>query len=328
MPIQGPTSYFQCTQEFINHWHDANVANANTPILLAKEELETPADVGRDDLVTLLFTLEGARETVDDRAQDLGILRAQLVGLQVELNAAINGFNQRMRADHGASPFAANLAAVPSLGAGREAFMRPLRDTQRLWGKVNTWRVGLGRDSIVLAGNVDLAMVGQRMALTRTVLDGIEEREQQLGLDLAERNAIQDKIYPILRIYRLKLPTVFLAGAPILMTLPLLTPLPGSTPEAPGLTGGWVVAGVQAEFVRTASPTLAVVRHQLRGCAQANFDENQEVVLATVELGQPLTFQTTFGLVGPGLTASYRLVAMTADHHEHGSESVVVTRPV
>lgn len=328
MPISGPTSYFQCTQEFINHWADAIVANFNTPILLSKEELGTPADVERADLVTHLASLETARETVDDRAQDLGILRAQLVGLQVELNGVINGFNLRMRADHGSTPFAANLAPVPSLGAGREAFMRPMRDTQRLWAKVNTWRVGQGKDSIVLTGLVDLAKFLQRLALTRVVLDDIEEREQQLGLDIAERNGIQGKIYPILKIYRLKLPTLFPAEAPILATLPLLTPLPGSTPDAPGLAGGWVSAHTQAEFTGTASPTPAVVRHQLRGSSTAEFDESQEVVLGTAELGQPLVFQTTFGLMSPGLTASFRLVAMTADHHEHGSDPVVVTRPV
>jgi hypothetical protein len=53
-----------------------------------------------------------------------------------------------------------------------------------------------------------------------------------------------------------------------------------------------------------------------------------ESVVATVDAGEPLTFNTTWGLTTPGSVASFRLVAMTADGHERGSAPVVIARPL
>lgn len=328
MPISGPTSYFATTQAFLNHWDDANAASTTGPISLDKTQCGTAADVVRNDLVALLSSLETARDVIEGTAQDVSIFRSGAVAVRTWLLEQMNLFNQTMRADHGTSAYAQNLEAVPSPGAGREAFMKPMRATARLWAVVDNWRVLQGLSALALSSGVDQAAFFAKVAEGRTALDQIEEREQQVTIERAKRDMVQVKIYAILKVYRLKIPALFAEGSAILTSLPLLTPEPGSTPAAPGLSGGWNVGQNRAEFTGTASPTPAVTQHQLRGCPQAEFDEDLETVVATIEVGQPLTFQTTFGLTQAGATASFRLVAMTGDGHERGSAPVVVSRPV
>ena len=328
MPISGPTSFFATTQAFLNHWDDANVASPTGPISLDKTQCGTATNVVRNDLLALLSSLETARDTVEGTAQDLSIFRSEALLVRTWLLTQMALFNQTMRADHGSSVYAENLEAVPSPSAGREALMKPMRATARLWVMVNNWRSAQTLPELALSSGVDQAGFAAKVAGGRTALDYVEEREQQVGLERRARNVVQGKIYVILKVYRLKIEVMFAEGSPIWASLPALTPEAGSTPAAPGLSGGWNAGQNRAEFTGTASPTPEVTQHQLRGCPQADFDEDLETVLGTVEAGQPLSFQTTFGLTQAGATASFRLVAMTADGHERGSEPVVVSRSV
>ena len=84
----------------------------------------------------------------------------------------------------------------------------------------------------------------------------------------------------------------------------------------------------RAELSGTASPTAAVTRYQLRACIGPVHNDDLESVVSTVDAGEPLAFNTTWGLTTPGSVASFRLVAMTADGHERGSAPVVIARPL
>ena len=327
MPIVGPVSYFSVTQSFINHWTDANTANG-AAILLNKDELELAADASVATLTGLLSTLEARRDAVEDVAQDVSIKRAIATGMRAFLIVKMGDFNDMMRAEHGSSVYGQSLALVPGISDGRDALLKPLRDTNRLWTKVNAWRVSQGKTALLTKGSYAQSAFNSALAGARTALDDLEEREQQLGLDIRNRNSVQDNIYPILKVYRLKIPAIFPAGHALVNSLPALTPTPGTTPAAPGLTMGWSAANGRAEGSGTASPTVAVTQHQLRASAGPLHDENTEVVVQTIEAGQPLAFATTWGQTIPGGVTSYRLVAMTADGHERGSAPVVVSRPL
>ncbi len=328
MPIQGPTSYFPTTQAFLNHWADAEAAQGGTPILLDGQQVGTNVDAPVADLQGLFDDLGEARDTVESTALDIGLARAAVAQHRDWLHTQMGLFNDKMRSDHGRSIYAKNLELVPPANSGREAFMKPMRATSRLWQKVNDWLAGLGKPALTTLTPVTRADFENRVTVLRAALDMLEEREQQITLDLAARNAIQDKIYPFLKVYRLKIPTLFAEGSAILESLPDLTPAPGSTPSAPGLAGGWSVAHTRAEFTGTASATAEVTQHQLRGCAQENYDEAIEAVLSTVPVGQPLTLDSTYGLTEAGAIASFRLYAMTATGNEKGSAPVVVSRPL
>jgi len=327
MPIVGPTSYFSVTQAFINHWEDANTEHG-AAILLNKDELDLPADASIADLTALLATLELRRDDVEDVAQDLSIQRAVATGLRAFLIAKMGDFNDMMRAEHGSSVYGQSLSLVPGINDGRDALLKPMRDTRRLWAKVNTWRMSLGMTELLTKGAYSQGAFHSAVTQARTALDDLEEQEQQLGIEIRMRNSVQDQIYPILKIYRLKIPATFPEGHAMISSLPALTPTPGKTPIAPGLTMGWLAVNARAEGSGTASPTSLVIQHQLRAVAGPVHDENTEIVVQTIEVGQPLAFATTWGLTVPGGVTSYRLVAMTADGHERGSAPAVVSRPL
>jgi hypothetical protein len=327
MPIVGPTSYFSVTQSFINHWNDANTA-LGSAITLDKNEIEASADAVVATLITLLGDLEGKRDVVEDITQDVSIKRAFSDGMRAFLLVKINDFNDMMRAEHGSSIYGQSLAAVPGISAGRDAFMKPFRDSVRLWAKVNTWRATLGKGALLTKGGFDQGAFNSAVSQARIALDDLEEVEQQLSIDIRKRDSVQNLIYPILRVYRLKVVAVFSEGHPMIGTLPALTPEPGSTPAAPGLAIAWNNTISKAEGSGTASPSAGVAQYQVRGVVGPDHNPNTEVVVLTIQAGQPLAFTTTWSLVTPGAVASFRLVAMTADGHERGSEPVVVSRPM
>ena len=326
MPIQGPTSFFTVVPLFINHWKDANAANGGVAITLNKDEAGTATDTTVADLEALFASLESLRDNVENMAQDVGIQSAIVTGMKEFMLAKINDFNKKMRADYASSPYGRNLSDVPQISAGRDAFMKPLRDTNRLWGKVNQWLVSTGKPELKLIADYQQSPFSSALETLRTAWNEWEEQEQNWSLDIQKRNDMQDVIYPILKVYRLKIPSVFAEGSAILDTLPLLTPETGSTPQAPGVTGGWSAVNSRAELNGTPSPTAAVTKNQLRGCVGPVHNDNTESVIATLEAGEPLVFTTTWGLTTPGSVASFRLVAMTADGHERGSAPVAISR--
>ena len=186
----------------------------------------------------------------------------------------------------------------------------------------------MGKAALKTKGDYEQGQFHSALSGCRQAMDDFEELEQQLSLDIKKRDGVQDLIYPILKVYRLKIPAVFAAGHPLIATLPALSPEPGSTPAAPGLTMGWSAANSRAEGTGTASPSASVVQTQLRGSVGPEHDEHSETAVMTIEAGQPLIFETIWGLVTPGAVASFRAVAMTGDGHERGSGPVVVSRPL
>ena len=328
MPIQGPTSYFTVVPLFINHWKDANTANGGLPISLSKEETELTTDPVVADLEALFSALEQHRDNVENLAQDVSIQSAVVTGMKEFMLAKMNDFNTKMRADLASSPYGKNLSDVPQISSGRDAFLKPLRDTNRLWAKVNSWLVSLGKPQMKLKSDYQQGPFNSALDALRTAWNDWESLEQDWALDIQKRNDAQDVIYPILKVYRLKIPSVFAEGSAILDTLPLLTPVAGSTPQAPGLAGGWSVVNNRGEFNGTPSPTASVTKNQLRACVGPVYNENTENVVATLDAGEPIVFTTTWGLTTPGAVASYRLYAVTADGHERGSAPVVITRPL
>lgn len=328
MPISGPTSYVVTTEQFLNHWADANGLLGASPLVLGKEAVRAEADVPLAGLITLKSALDDARDAVEEAVLSLGLLRGEAFILKELLHGQLNDFNDAVRADLPSSAFAKVLPAVPSMNEGRERFVKPMRDAAKLWVKVSNYKVSQGDAVLVLRGAVDLAAFVANLTDLRGKYEEVEEMEQQWTLELAMRNGVQDRIYAVLKAYRAKLPTAFAEGAAIVETLPLLTPLPGSTPQSPGLVGSYSTANSRAEFAGVASTSASVVRHQLRICLGAEFDQDLEQSVGSILVGQPLTFLVTTGLGAPGAVISAKLYAMTADGHEAGSATVVVTRPV
>jgi hypothetical protein len=71
-----------------------------------------------------------------------------------------------------------------------------------------------------------------------------------------------------------------------------------------------------------------VVKHQIRASLGATPQSEDEAVKAEFALGATIALNTAYGLGAPGAQVHFRLVAITADGHEKGSDWVTVLRPV
>ena len=77
----------------------------------------------------------------------------------------------------------------------------------------------------------------------------------------------------------------------------------------------------------TPNASASVVSYQLRYVPGPDYHTDDESIDQTISAGSPLHFSTLAGLPVSGVTASYRIYAITADGNEHGSATVVITRP-
>lgn len=321
MPISGPSSYPPTTREFLDHW-----AAVNTE-LGAEMVLSGGASVG--ELGDQLDNLEGRRETVTEKGVLRALARASLDAHIRKLQGKLVEFNARIRADFAGSIFERVLSVAFAVGDAEDAVREGLRALSVLWTEVNaiaTPPTGVTLP-LVLQGNYSLGTLETDRTALRGFYRALTTAEMKLKLAREARNDIQDVIYPILKAYRLKVPTVVLANDSLVDSLPSLTPPAGHTPAAVTLQGTWNATEEKAEFSWEESAEAQLARYELRGVPGDEYNAEDEAVIATVAAGGTRSASSAFALGSPGLTASFKVYVVLQDGHEKGSEAVAVHRP-
>ncbi len=201
----------------------------------------------------------------------------------------------------------------------------------RYWSVVENRRVAGERT--VQKTLLDLGEINDsdRASWTRAVLKDNYSTHASAGnaLDLARgvRNETQDLIYAILKQYRQRIPSEFAEGSAILESLPRLSPLPGSTPDAVELSGTYDAATGNSQLAWSEVTDDNVTELQLRATAGPEFDPDDESILATLAPSDPRTWTGSLGFLVPGSAASFKLYSLTAEGNERGSNAVTITRP-
>jgi hypothetical protein len=321
MPISGPSSYPPTTREFLDHW-----AALNTE-LGAEVVLAGGASVG--ELGDQLENLETAREAVTDKGVDRALAREYLDALIRKLQGKLVEFNARIRSDFAGTVFERVLSVAFAVGDAEDAVRDGLRRLAHLWSKVNamaTPPTGVTLP-VALQGNYSILTLNADRTALRDLYGALTQAEVDLKLAREARNDIQDVIYPILKAYRLKVPTAVAANDALLDSLPSLTPPAGHTPDAVTLQGAWNATEAKAEFTWEESAEAQLARYELRGVPGDEFNAEDEQVIATVPAGGTRAASSAFALGTPGLTASFKVYVVLQDGHEKGSEAVAVHRP-
>ena len=112
------------------------------------------------------------------------------------------------------------------------------------------------------------------------------------------------------------------------MTLPKLTPEPGSTPDAVIVTAEFVPALGQARIQYTKSDAPDFAEYEIRMTPGPTWSNDDDSVIGNIADINTLEFLTTAGVETEGLTASYKVYVRTATGNQSGSDPVSVTRPV
>ncbi len=328
MAISGPASYVPTTSDFVDHWTDVNTAlGAAGPLVLRKESIEADADATVATLDGLYNQLRSQHQTLQGHVIDVDLARGTLEDLKSALLARFNMFNERVRADLGNTKWERALPQVPGLGAGQGAFTEPLNGALALWSRIDSdHALGANKTLKLRDGTPFDDFEGQIGQLDPTYR-ALNRAERTLKLEREERNEIQNRIYPILKQFRVAVPGYFAPEHPLVTTLPRLTPEPGHTPEPVEATATWDAAAGKAKITWEASEDEGLDHYEVRHSPGSEYHEDVEDVLGRVEPDEAREFLTSHALGQPGAKALFRVVVVLGTGNERGSATLAVTRP-
>lgn len=306
---------------FSEHWTLVNAAlGAGGPLVLEGGTALT-------DFQTLRAVLVDRRDDVETADLNATLAGADVAIQKEALLAQLNLFNHAVRGQMGSSVYARVLPGVPGIGDGETPFRTPLVQAAKLWAKINSAPpVGFTAPLVLVDGTTQGAFATAVTALG-LAYNAVAVAEQDVTTALAQRNDVQDRLYAIMKAYRVAVPGRFLPGAALVDSLPLLSADSTRTPDPVSLSGAWNAGDASAHLTGSVSSDPDLKDYELRWCAGASYSTATEHVVGSVPAGTPPVFVTTKGLVVSGAVASFRLYVRLTGGGEAGSETVVVTRP-
>lgn len=319
MPINGPASYISTTEEFLAHWESVN------SWLGVGHEIVLYLGITRADLQARLNELIGSRDVVLSALKQEELARATVEDLRRRLLERINQFCQKIRALFSDTKWERALPKVPGILQGEAKFIDALEDAANIWLRRNAEPAP--RVPITLFDGYTQSQFQDDINALRAAYTAVNVARSNANLAREARNDVQDAIYPILKNYRQAVPTFFEKTHAMVETLPRLTPLPGSTPEAVTATAEWYAGRKMARITWEASSDPDLEKYQIRFSPGAHYSTDGEAVIGNVAPGEPLEFFTNEGLASPGDTASFKVYVITKTGNEKGSKAVQVTWP-
>ncbi|MBI5799394.1 MAG: hypothetical protein HZA92_01530 [Verrucomicrobia bacterium] len=329
MPITGPGSYVSTLNLFLPHYEQVNTTlGASGPLLLRNPNGPVPPTLNRANLETWRNDLQLQHTAIEGQINDWEIAGADLRDMKVALHLRGGQFNDKVRAQLAGTHFERALPILPQPQDGQAIFMKAMDDISTLWAKINaaTGIPGFTAPLLVLGGYA-LADFDTALGLLRVQFQTTARAEFLVSFKIEERNGTQNLVYPTLKTYRVAVPTYFAEGSPLVLTLPKLSPDPGSTPDPVNATGVWNVPTLQAKITWTLSLATDLEKYEVRWAPGSTYQAENEVVIGTVAAGAPLEFFTAQGLGQVGAVSVFKVYVLTTTGNERGSNVVKITRP-
>lgn len=328
MPISGASSYLPTLNEFLPSWELVNATlGGGGPLLLRNPNGTVPPTVNRADLLTMRDNLQLKHADISGQMNNVQIAAAALRIMKEALHLRGGQFNDAVRSNLTGTTFAEALPLLPQPGDGQGIFVEPMDDISTLWAKINA-AVGIPGFTapLLLLGGYTLAEFNTALGLLKTQFETVGKEDFLVSFKIKERNRMQNLIYPILKAYRLAVPTKFAADDPLVLSLPKLTPDPGSTPDAVLANGTWNVPTSQGKLTWDESTSPDVVEFEVRWSPGPTYDADTEVTIANIPVAGPREYLTTQGLLAIGDVSNFKIYVKTATGNERGSNTVKITR--
>ncbi|TXT19441.1 MAG: hypothetical protein FD138_4338, partial [Planctomycetota bacterium] len=215
---------------------------------------------------------------------------------------------------------------VPQLGLAESKFLAPLDDMASLWGRIDADTTVAGFTPPLLLGILTRAAFITELAGMRTAFAAVALAENDEGIGRKRRDALLPVIRERIVQYRELVAAVLGPTHPLTLSLPVMSPAPGSTPAPVVLSGIWNPTTAQAEFNWPASDNPNLDEYEMRVSSGATYDGTTATVIGNIPAGTT-TFATTAGVENPGDQASYKLFVKLTTGNEAGSNTVTITRP-
>ena len=321
MPISGPSSYVPTLNIFIPHWIDVNLILAAGGPLVLEDGTTISIMTGYRDL------LDAFRLSLQGRLNDLQIAAADVLLKKTGLLARIGEFNRKVRGSIGKSPFAAALPDVPVITSAQGIFLDPLDDMAMLWPKINAATIPGFTGPLFLPGAYAVATFLTELTGLKFAYATGSTAEHEVDLERKLRNAVQDKALAAMVLYRRAVAGAFPENDPLVLSLPAVTPDPGSTPDAVTANIAWDATQLKAKITWSASVDPNLFQFEIRFCPGPNYSTDTEVIVGNVSATAAREFFTEAGLAASGNIASFKVYVILTTGNEKGSNTLVVTRP-
>ncbi len=329
MPISGASSYIPTLNDFLPHWEQVNLSlGAGGPLVLRNPNGSTPPTLNRAALVTMRDDLQAKHTDITGQINSMQIAAALLQAMKGALHLRGGQFNDAVRSNLAGTAYAEAVPILPSPGDGQEVFIEPMDDVATLWPKINAATGIPGfTGPLLLLGGYAVADFLADLAALKTQYELTRKEDFLVSFKIKERNKMQDAIYPVLKLYRQVVPTKFPANDPLVLSLPRLTPEPGSTPDAVLANGVWNAPTSQGKLTWDASTAADLAEYEVRWSPGTTYDSAIEIVLGTIAPAAPREFFTTQGLGTAGAQSVFKVYVKTTTGNERGSNTVKITRP-
>ncbi len=142
----------------------------------------------RQELIT-------ARDGVEEADLEAELSRSGLEAAKEWLHPRLNLFKARVLGAMGQSVYARVLPPVPGIGARQEVFSKPMPRAKKLWGKINVAPPVGFTAPLLLADNTTLAAFAAKEGELAGLYGAVTGTEQDFALALADRDAVQERLY-------------------------------------------------------------------------------------------------------------------------------------
>lgn len=322
MATIAPKNYLSKIDEFAAHWPLVNAA-LGSPIILTGNYLVATLGTDRTALAAQITAVEVAINTNQGAIATRDTLRAAL-------KERMRQFNQIVRGAFPSSTYVNMLPKIPNINAAPGLWMKAMADMNNVWTQINAiFPIPMGSPvPLILNGGYALATFLLDQNSLNAAFTAIESTEEAVAAAIRQRDALWNPIYDRLKQYRLSVQGRFPSGAPLLDSLPALTPPPGSTPDPVNISAVWNAGISKAVVTYTASLSPTLASYQLRASyGGTKYNTAAESVVDTHAAGDLTPFETASGLVASGSKVFFKVYVITTTGHEKGSNAVSVTRP-
>jgi hypothetical protein len=322
MPLENFGSYLPFMDVTAAHWSSVNDSADGPP---GVDLVMT----GGYDLAAFLVDRQRVEEAlflVQREEQHYRMAAEQRDWQKKPMSAFVGHFRAVVRAALPDSRFAASLPVVPNFLSIETRFLAPCRSIQTLWAEIDALPPSPTFTPPLTVGGVTLAEFNTRVAALQEAFEEVKAVATRLKLARQQRDRTLAEIRARLRQYKDAVVAHVGPDSSLLMSIPRLSPLKGSTPDAVVASGAWNADEGMAVITWEPSEHPKLDHYEIRRGRGRAYRAAEETVVGRAPAGAT-SFRSQLGLEEPGSAVEVRVYVVLKTGNQKGSNTVRIVRP-
>lgn len=319
MPLSSLAAYLPTMQAFIDHWTQVNASLGASPLTL-------PGAYNLAALQADYAALQAANIAVIDGDNDRQMASGNRDLAKAALLTKLAQFRGAVKSALDGTGVSNALPRTPNFSSVESRFLAPFDDMANAWGKINALSGIPTFTPPLTLGAITLANFNTELAAMRALFASVSAASNEARIARRNRDALLTPIRTRLKQYRNAVVGQFGPAHAFALSLPALSPPPGSTPDPVSVSGLWNAANAEADLTWTPSENSKLDYYSVRSAPGPTYKTDEESVVAQVDKTLT-TYSTDVGLVAPGSVALFKVYVVLTTGNEKGSATVKITRP-